>query len=399
MTRSVEDVEAQWAPVLDRARACANELRDRAAGHEKARRVSDEAMAALYQYHLLRHFHPKRHGGDGMPWGIQFDIGRLLAHGCPSTAWVSTVVAGNNAYACRFPEAAQEEVYGDSHDVLATNASVQIGVTMTKEGDDFRLSGRWKFASGIDHAHWVLVSATPKDSDGAPAGTPYFMLIPASDYTIDDTWFVSGMRGTGSKDIVVEDALVPAHRALPAATFWGADPPGARDDEGFIWRMPLAGYFGTSLLGPIVGIAEGGIDAYTEITGVRVGVMSGKTVADEPTVQLRLAESRAEVETARRVLRAQIHQLRELGEAGTGLDPDTARAMTRDRAFATRMCQNALERLASTMGAMGIFDGNPVQRYMRDLNAASTQIAVNYDRGMIPFGQQALGLEPPTLPF
>ena len=144
-------------------------------------------------------------------------------------------------------------------------------------------------------------------------------------------------------------------------------------------------------------MAEGGLKAYIDITGVRVGVMTGEAVANQPSVQLRLAESMAEIDTARRVLKSQIHRLRRLGEAGETADPDTIRAMNRDRAFATRMCQNALERLASSMGAMGIFNGNPVQRQLRDLNAAAMQIAVNYDRGMLPFGQQALGFEPPDL--
>ena len=394
--RDNESTEKAWTPTLERAAKLAAELAPHADATEEGRQVRQEAMLALYRENLLRHFQPERYGGDGSPWGIQFDVGRLLAQACPSTAWIATVVAANNSYACRFPESVQEEIYGDGPDTLVANASVQKDVRVTAEKGGFRLSGRWKFASGIDHARWILVSGTVSSGDGVPSGPPQFMLIPARDWVIEDTWYVSGMRGTGSKDIFVDGAFVPADRALPMADFWGASPPGARPDGPFTWRLPLAGYFGTSLLGPVVGIAEGGLQAYIDITGVRVGVMTGEAVANQPTVQLRLAESSAEISTAHSVLKAQIHRLRCFGEAGEALDTDTVRAMTRDRAFATRMCQNALERLASTMGAMGIFNGNPVQRQCRDLNAAATQIAVNYDRGMIPFGQKALGIEPPA---
>ncbi len=396
---SVAEAEAAWKPVLDRVRSLIDPLKAQAGTAEKDRRISPNIMQSLYREGLLRHFQPRRHGGDNLPWGIQFDIGRLLAQACPSTAWIATVVAANNCYACRFPQAAQDEVYGSGHDVLVANASVQQGVRIAAEKGGLRVSGRWRFASGIDHAQWVIVSGTPEDAGNSGSDGPLFFLLPDRDYTIEDTWFVSGMRGTGSKDIVVEGAWVPAHRTLPMATFWGPAPPGGRTGDPFIWRLPLAGYFGTSLLGPLVGMAEGGLQAYMEATGTPVGVMTGECVAQHPAVQLRLAESLAEVSTARRVLRAQIHELREAGEKGIGPSPDRIRAMTRDRAFLTRMCQNALERVASTMGAMGIFDGNPVQRYVRDLNAAATQIAVNYDRGMIPFGQWALGLSPPTSPI
>ena len=394
--QSNESAEKAWAATVERAANLAQELAPHADATEAGRQVRDEAMSALYREHLLRHFQPEQYGGDGAPWGLQFDVGRLLAQACPSTAWIATVVAANNSYACRFPESVQEEIYGDSPDALVANASVQMDVRVTPDEGGFRLSGRWKFASGIDHADWILISGTVSAADGEAAGPPQFMLIPARDWVIEDTWYVSGMRGTGSKDIFVEDAFVPADRALPMAEFWGPNPPGGRLDGPFAWRLPLAGYFGTSLLGPIVGMAEGGLKAYIEITGVRVGVMTGEAVANQPAVQLRLAESSAEIDTARRVLKAQIHRLRQFGEANEVPDADTVRAMTRDRAFATRMCQNALDRLASTMGAMGIFNGNPVQRQCQDLNAAAMQIAVNYDRGMIPFGQKALGLEPPT---
>jgi 3-hydroxy-9,10-secoandrosta-1,3,5(10)-triene-9,17-dione monooxygenase len=393
---SNESAEEAWAPMLARAANLAAELAPHADETEKARQVRDEAMLALYREHLLRHFQPELYGGDCAPWGIQFDLGRLLAQACPSTAWIATVVAANNSYACRFPQSVQEEIYGDGPDTLVANASVQKDVRVTPEKGGFRLSGRWKFASGIDHAHWILISGTVSPADDAPAEPPQFMLIPARDWVIEDTWHVSGMRGTGSKDILVEGAFVPADRALPMADFWGASPPGGLPGSPAIWRLPLAGYFGTSLLGPIVGMAEGGLKAYVDITGVRVGVMTGEAVANQPTVQLRVAESTAEIDTARRVLKAQIHRLRCFGEAGEAPDTDAVRAMTRDRAFATRMCQNALDRLASSMGAMGIFNGNPVQRQCRDLNAAAMQIAVNYDRGMISFGQKALGIEPPA---
>lgn len=389
-------VERDWAPTIERATTLAVELARQAAETAAARQVRDEAMQALYREMLLRHFQPERYGGDGAPWGLQFDIGRVLAQGCPSTSWIATVVAANNCYACRFPSTVQEEIFGDGPDVLVANASVQKDVQIVPDGDGYRLSGRWKFASGIDHADWILIAGTLSTADGSPTEARQFMLVPAHDWIVEDTWFVSGMRGTGSKDIFVDGAFVPAHRTLPIEVFWGDNPPGGEPGGPFIWRLPLGGYFGTSLLGPIVGIAEGGLNAYIDITGARVGVMTGETVAGQPTVQLRLAESMAEIDTARRVLKDQIHTLRRLGEAGESADPEVVRAMNRDRAFATRMCQNALERLAGSMGAMGIFNDNPVQRQLRDLNAAAMQIAVNYDRGMTPFGQQALGLEPPA---
>jgi 3-hydroxy-9,10-secoandrosta-1,3,5(10)-triene-9,17-dione monooxygenase len=358
--------------------------------------VLPETMTDLHRLGLIKHFQPVRWGGIEAPWGIQFDIGRVLAQACPSTAWIATVVAANNCYACRFPMRLQEEIYGDGPDVLVTNASVSRNVSVKPEAGGFRVSGAWKFASGIDHASWVLIVGGLEGAGGAGAALParLFMLVPKRDYRIVDDWFVSGMKGTGSKDIVLDGAFVPAYRALGWDAFWNAGPPGGQPSDPFIWRRDLSGYFGTSLLGPIVGAAEGICDAYIAATRVRVGVMMGDVPAAQETVQIRVAESTAELKAARLLLERQMHDLRQRGEAGAGWSTAELVEMTRDRAWATRLCQVASERLVASMGALGVFDSNPVQRYWHDLNAAATQIAVNYDRNLVPYGRLALGLEP-----
>ncbi len=381
--------------LLDRIRALQPVLRERAADTEKRRMLPAETIRDLFEAELFRHFQPRRFGGHGVPWGIQYDIGRLLAHACPSTAWIATVVAANNAYACRFDPRVQDEIYGNGPDVLVTNASVQKGVTIISEDGGYRVNGAWGFASGIDHADWVMVGGAVDAAKLGAAAPRIFLLLPKSDYSIDDTWYVSGMRGTGSKDVVTKQVFVPAWRTLTMQAFWGPNPPGGAVNDDFIYRRDLTGFFGTSLLGPLVGMAEAGIAAYREQTRVRQGVLTKTVVAEETTVQIRLAESMAEAKAAALLMDTQIARLRRVGETDATLGQDELLEMNRDRAFAVRLCQVALERVVSAMGAMGIQDANPAQRYFRDLNAAATQIAVNYDRNMAPFGRHALGLEVP----
>ena len=393
MDRETPLIEAEV--LLDRIRALQPVLRERAAETERRRMVLPETIRDLFAAELFRHFQPRRYGGHGLPWGIQYDIGRLLAHACPSTAWIATVVAANNAYACRFDPRVQAEIYGKGPDVLVTNGSVQKGVTIASEAGGYRVNGAWGFASGIDHADWVMVGGAV-DADKLGAAAPrIFLLLPKSDYSIDDTWFVSGMRGTGTKDVVTRNIFVPAWRTLTMQDFWGPNPAGAAIADDFIYRRDLGGFFGTSLLGPLIGMAEAGIATYLDQTRVRQGVLTKSVVAAEATVQIRVAESLAEVKAAATLMDLQMARLRAVGEADGTFTQGELLEMNRDRAFAVRLCQTALERLVSAMGAMGLQDANPAQRYFRDLNAAATQIAVNYDRNMAPFGRHALGLEVP----
>lgn len=380
----------EWAPILSACRKLLPVLTERAQSTSEQRQISDETMSDLYDAKVLRHLQPKQYGGNGMPWGLQFHVARILAHACPSTAWIATVVATHVLYACRFSEEAREEIFAQGHDVLVGMGSVPIGVELAEEKDGYRVSGRFKFISGVDHVSWVILPIAQKMGDREGS---FAVLVPREAFEIDDNWHVAGMKGTGSKDIVLTDVFVPAHRAMSLAEFWGERDSNITPDEDFIFSRNLEGYYGTGLIGPIIGMAEGGLKAYIEQTKKRIGAMSKDKVSENSAVQIRLAESAAEIKAARVLMETQFDFLRKCGERNLAISKEQVIEMNRDRSLATRMCIDALERLIRQMGALGIFENNPVQLFYRDLKAAATQIALNNDRNMVPAGRQLLGLD------
>jgi 3-hydroxy-9,10-secoandrosta-1,3,5(10)-triene-9,17-dione monooxygenase len=225
-----------------------------------------------------------------------------------------------------------------------------------------------------------------------PAGLRQF-LIHSSQYEIIDDWQVSGLRGTGSKQVkIAEPIFIPEHRTLGFLELLGANPPGAEVNDGYVYRMEFGPAFGTILLGPVLGIAEGALEQYLDATRVRVGTIRGNRVADAETVQLRVAESAAEISAAGLMLTRILETLHTRGQADELLTPSERVESMRDRAFVTRSCANAIHRLVRQMGAIGLSDGNPVQRHFRDITAASAQIGLNWDRNMGMFGKWALGV-------
>jgi 3-hydroxy-9,10-secoandrosta-1,3,5(10)-triene-9,17-dione monooxygenase len=380
----------EWEPILDRVRSLLPALRERAAAAREQRSVPKESIQALYDARILRYLQPRRYGGEALPWGVQFHVGRILSHACPSTAWIATVVASHMFYAGRFPEQAQNELFSSGPDVLIGMASVPVGVTATKVDGGHRISGRWKFVSGIDHETSLLLPVTTNLEDRLGG---HMMMVHKSDVAIEDNWFVTGLKATGSKDVVLTDVFVPEHRALSFGSYWGANPPGSMVDSQFIRRRELKGYYGTSTLGPVVGTAEGALSAYVDLTRKRVSAMSRESVADSSVVQLRLAESASEIRTARLIVEHQLAFLRRCGEDDVAISDETSIELNRDRSLATRLCLDAVERLARHMGALGVFESNPVHAFQQDLKAAASQIALNFERNMIPYGRLALGLE------
>jgi len=257
-------------------------------------------------------------------------------------------------------------------------------------------------ASGVDHADWCMVPAPVEAGERGLHDAPGFLrvLMPKADYEIQDTWFVSGVKASGSKDVHCNEVFVPEHRVMDSRATFAPNPPGAAvNPEHYLYRLEFGPYFGSSLLGPMLGAAEGAYADYRDITAVREGALFGGKVAGMVQVQQRLAESAAEIKAARLVYESNNRLLHERGAAGKGLNHDEMLEMNRDRAFVAKLLIGAVTRLVRQMGAMGLYDDNPVQRHYRDLSAMGTQIAVNWDRNVTPFGKSELGLDAEALGF
>ena len=379
--------------LIARAEALAPVFRERAAATEAARQMSDATARDLFDSGLLRYFQPRRYGGFELDWGIQFDLSRIIGRACPATAWTVGVVGAHAAFVGRFGQGAQDDVWGKTPDALISTGSLRRPGSATQSVDGgYVLDGAWGFASGIDHATWAMVPC-PVDA-GAQKGEHLHCLVPRQDFTIDDTWHVAGMRGTGTKDVRVRNIFVPAHRALTRDQYLGARPPGAAVNPSYVYRAPLAPLRGSNIMGPLLGAAEGAYQDYVAVTKGRVGAMRGDRPAEDLSVQLRLSESAAELSAAALIIETDLRFMRERNRNGIALTQEERVSHLRDRTFAARLCLTATERLVRQMGASGIFRSNPVQRHFRDVSAMSTQIGVNWDFNMPAFARWALDLPP-----
>ena len=133
----------------------------------------------------------------------------------------------------------------------------------------YRLSGRWSFSSGCDHASWVLLGGVVSDADGHPVDFKTF-LLPISDYTIEDVWDTIGLRGTGSNDILVDDVFVPAYRSLSFADTSRCHCPGQEVNPAPLYRLPFGSVFSYTITTPIIGMATGAYQAHVEYMRERV---------------------------------------------------------------------------------------------------------------------------------
>jgi 3-hydroxy-9,10-secoandrosta-1,3,5(10)-triene-9,17-dione monooxygenase len=370
--------------LLQRAARLVPVLRERAAHTEELRQIPPETVKDLVASGLLRVGNPERYGGAGVDIDTGHEVAWELGRGCGSTAWCASLWIVHNWWLGHFTAQAQEEFFATGPDTLASTGLNPANGRAAPVSGGFRLSGRWTFSSGCDAATWAML-AVP----GPTTGTVRWLLVPRPDYTIVDTWFVSGMRGTGSKDIVVDDVFVPAHREL--------DPERAGDHERTGWdlhqrpsyRVPLRILLGWDLAAPLVGIAQGAVE---ELTGRLRGTSGSGRTAESVPLQLRLAEASAEVDAARTLHRAAIREMLDRAGAGSEFTELDRARYRRDKAFVTRLCVQAVNRLFEAGGAGAIADSQALQRFHRDAHAASHHAALVWDAAAEAYGRQALGL-------
>jgi 3-hydroxy-9,10-secoandrosta-1,3,5(10)-triene-9,17-dione monooxygenase len=383
---------------LGRVRALLPAIRERAARAEQLRRLPDETFADFQEAGLFRAMQPKRYGGFELDPEFFYQAITEVGAVCGSSGWVFGVVGVHNWHLALFPPEAQEDVWGADDSLQLSTSLAPTGKVERVDGG-YRISGRWSFSSGCDFCQWaVLGGIAPPAEPGGPPDARTF-LLPRSDYAIDDNWQVMGLCGSGSKDIVVEDAFVPDYRTHSYLDAFRLKNPGTATNDAPLYRLPFGLVFAYGLGAAAIGVAVGAIAAFREQQLGRVNVRDQSRVAEDPFTQLRLAESVAEIDAARERMLNNFREMMRLARAGDEI-PLSFRARCRwDAGKATDWSVRAVDRLMMAAGGRGIFLANPIQRAWRDVHAMQAHAGSNLERAAAVFGRSEFGLPPSDIRF
>jgi 3-hydroxy-9,10-secoandrosta-1,3,5(10)-triene-9,17-dione monooxygenase len=382
-----------FAELKSRAEALIPVLRERAARAEELRRMPDETIADLHKAGLFRVLQPKRVGGSELPFRSLVELVAIIARGDGSAAWVLANLAAHHWLLGMWPRKAQDEVWGGSADNLIGSALIFPRGRAQKVEGGYRLTGRWPFSSGVDPASWNMIGGIYQEEESGTT-SPRIFLLPASDYTIIDTWHVIGLGGTGSKDVSVDDVFVPEYRTLAVDQIAGGPNPGSEVNPSVLYQLPAISLFAFCIAGVSLGIAQGAIEHFTETTRSRVSAYSGRSVADFNTVQVHVAEAAALADCARAVMLADCDEATSIVAAGKVPDLEHRARYRRNGAFAASLCTKAVDLLFTTTGGGAIYARNPLQRAFRDVHAANAHYVLSWDINGAMYGRVALGLPP-----
>lgn len=386
-----EKTQVTGAELLERVRELGPKLVERRAQTEKDGAVPDITVQEMQDAGLFRVLQPKRWGGYEMHPNVYFDIEIELGRYCPSTAWIYGVIGVHAWQLAVFADEAQQEVWGDDDSVLISSSYMPVGKVEHAPGG-FTLSGRWGFSSGSNHCDWVFLGAfvPPKEEGQRPDMRTF--LVKKGEYRIEDNWDVSGLRGTSSNDIVIDEPVfIPEHRTHRFADGFKCESPGNKENTGALYKIPFGQLFNRSVSSSSIGMLEGAIDVFIETQSKRVARGDGRKVSSDPSLLDALADARATVRELRSVLTLSMNNLMEYAEKGETPPIEERVAYRYDSSRVAAKCQASVLRLFAASGGGAAWKTHPIQAFTQPLLVARQHHANNPEKPGMNYANVSMG--------
>jgi 3-hydroxy-9,10-secoandrosta-1,3,5(10)-triene-9,17-dione monooxygenase len=374
------------AEIIARARALIPTLAERSREARRLRRLPAETIADMQRAGFFRVLQPKRWGGYEMDLHTFYDVELALGEGDMSTAWIYRVSGVHPWFMALLDDRAAQEVTS----VLICSSLMPAGKATAVDGG-YRLSGRWRYASCCVHCDWALLGALVASADGqAPEGRIF--LVPRTDYTSVDTWDVSGLQATGSWDIIVEDAFVPAYRSQSMLDNFRLKGPGQTLNTSSLYRLPFGQIFVRGISTAALGALQGMLNAFMDYGKARVTRAGGRS-AENPFVQLVCAETAAAIDEMTNTLHRNLRNLHAYARAGQTPPLEERLRYKFQSTEVTERCTLLAARIFKATGAAGLSDDLPFGGILADLMAGRQHISNQYEYVGSSWGGVMFGLE------
>ncbi|HEX2893733.1 MAG TPA: acyl-CoA dehydrogenase family protein [Marmoricola sp.] len=354
-------------PTLTAVEEHAEEIAALGPENERLGKLADRAAKLLRESGAVKMLQPAEHGGaEAHPRDFAEAVMRLASLD-GSTGWVAGIVGVHPWEMALCDPKVQQEIWGEDQETWIASPYAPMGVLRPVDGG-YVFNGRWQFSSGTDHCDWIFLGAFLGDENGETLRPPqnYHVILPRSDYEIvEDTWDVVGLRGTGSKDIVVKDAFIPEYRAVPFSRMMDGS---ALRDSGRTnptYGVPFTTMFPLGITSAVIGIAEGALAAHLAYQRTRVQI-TGTRAKDDPYVLFAISAAAEEIKASRTAMLDNVSRFYDKAARGEQVSLAERAASRRTQVAAAWRAVRAMDEVVARSGGNGMRMDNPIQRFWRD---------------------------------
>ncbi|MBB3603734.1 alkylation response protein AidB-like acyl-CoA dehydrogenase [Mycolicibacterium sp. BK556] len=355
------------ASVLDKTNELADQLREQAVEAEKIGKLTDQTVKVMKEAGHIRLLQPAKFGGLEVHPREFAETVMAIAALDPAAGWINGVV-GVHPYQLAYADPrVAEEIWADDVNTWVASPYAPQGIARPVDGG-YIFNGRWQFSSGTDHCDWIFLGAIKSDADGKVQMPPQMlhMILPRKDYTIvEDSWDVVGLRGTGSKDVIVKDAFVPEYRVMDAFKVMDGTAQREAGMTDTLYLMPWSTMFPLGISSATIGICEGALAAHLDYQRERVSA-AGTAIKDDPYVMYAIGEAAADINAARQEILANVDRIYNMVDAGKEVSFEDRAAGRRTQVRAVWRAVSAVDEIFARSGGNAMRMDKPLQRYWRD---------------------------------
>lgn len=376
--------------IMERLDAITDLIAANAREAEHLRHPVDEVWSAIRKTGIYYLYVPKQFGGLEKGALKPFiDSVALIGENCTSTAWCVAFSIYHQWFMKQFSEKFQAEIWEKTPYFTSAGSGFPPGKLEKVEGG-YKLSGHWKWGSGIMHSEWVNSIALLDVGDGVQV--PYFCFVPIEQVEILDSWFVDGMCGTGSHDYRIVDAFVPEHRATEFLVM----AKGQLHHENPFYRLPLSPALALIAAVPALGAARGAVKRFRDRlagggSGFRDKTATGAAV-ENPVMQIALGKADMKVMSAELMIRKASDEFETLGQRDELMSVEDRVRIRTMYAYAVDLCRSALRDINDEGGSSAHSLSSPIQRALRDVTVIATHKIFDFSEAMELQGRMKTGL-------
>lgn len=425
----IHPLQSSPAQLIERAARLRDLIREQAGEAEKIGHYTPAVHEAFRDAGFYQLLTPRRYGGLEVDLRTFVKVIMEVGRADPGTAWCLCLGQGHAlTTAAHWPERAQDEVFRNDTGYFRASHAFNPAGTAKRVPGGLLINARSRYQSGVPYATHATVSVLLDENEGPAGGPPpgpppagampagampsglmLQVLVPRGQFTIVDDWggdSVLGMRASGSNSIIIENQVVPEHYAVVMSPD-RVDPatsPGVELHGNPIYLGAATGaFFQLELVVSVVGAARAALDEYERLARTRnTALPGGGPRYKDPFYQRDFGTARMKTDSAEAIVCYVADTLTEWNrESIAGTRPFTAERDIQLGCMvmqAGQLATEAVNVLFASAGTSAAANGQPMQRYLRDVSMYRTHIGAQYDPFTRHYGAAGFG-EPPMLFF
>ncbi len=360
--------------MLEAAHELAPVIAARADEIEAGRRVPLDLVERLTAIGCFRMLRPVSHGGFGFELVSALRVYEELSRADASVGWIVAIGSAGWLDLNGLPRPTFDEIFADDAEAIVAGAFNPTGNARPLDGG-YRVSGRWSFASGCEHCHWIFANCVERSCAGGSEDDPpqlRIVVLRPDAVDIEDTWRVSGLRGTGSHHFTINDVFVPTDRSYALRTAQpSVDQP--------LTRIPIPSPQAMVLASIAIGIARGALDDILDLAGAKVPLFNRSALATNPLFQHQLGTADAQLRAARALLYGKAAAAWRAAVAGDSFNAYLRAGIRSAATWATTTATSVVDTAYTAGGGSALYDTSPLQRRLRDIHAVTQHFLVKPD--------------------